>query len=80
MLMPGLMLIVSGIFFVFFFLDFLHESFMKIKVYRNSFNYFLKKLRNNGDKMAKTKKSSLQFETNLSETNESSLNMKNLTS
>ena len=37
------------IFFVFFFLDFLHSSFMKIKVYRNFFNFCIEKIRNKVD-------------------------------
>ncbi|MCX6748646.1 MAG: small multi-drug export protein [Candidatus Pacearchaeota archaeon] len=36
---------ILAIFFVFFFLDFLHSSFMKIKAYRNFFDFYLEKIR-----------------------------------
>lgn len=38
------------IFFIFFFLDFLHESFLKIEVYRKIFDFYIKSLRKKVDK------------------------------
>jgi len=41
------------IFFVFFFLDFLHEHFMKINFYKRFFDYYIEKTRKKVDKFEK---------------------------
>ena len=42
------------IFPVFFFLDFFHEKFMKISLYRKSFDYYIKRIRKKVDKFEKS--------------------------
>lgn len=44
------------IFFIFFFLDFLHEKFMKIKIYRKSFDFYLEKTRKKIKKLKESMK------------------------
>lgn len=39
------------IFFIFFFLDFLHENFMKISLYRRAFGFYIEKLRRKAEKV-----------------------------
>ncbi len=48
-----LMLNLLVIFFVFFFLDYLHKHLLKIKAYRKGFDFYLEKLRKRVDKFEK---------------------------
>jgi uncharacterized membrane protein len=41
------------IFFIFFFLDFLHKKFLKIGIYKRFFNFYLRKTRKKVDKFEK---------------------------
>ena len=44
---------ISVIFLIFLFLDFLHESLMKISLYKKIFGYYLRRLRKKADKLEK---------------------------
>ena len=44
------------IFLLFFFLDFLHSGFMKLKIYRKTFNFFLKRTRKKADNIERKMK------------------------
>jgi len=44
------------IFLILIFLDFLHESFLKFKIYRRTFNFFLERARKKAEKVEKNMK------------------------
>jgi len=51
-----LLILISNIiviFLIFFFLDFLHESFMKLPPYRKTFDFFLRRIRKRAEKIEK---------------------------
>ena len=42
---------ILGVLFAFFFLDFIHEKLMRIKIYRKTFDYYMERVRKKADKM-----------------------------